>query len=62
MSPTPKPWAKHKTVAALVKKECSGYRPGRPLPKRKRMCEECRRAARRESYRRQKRRQRHAVG
>ena len=136
MPTTPKPWEKHKTVAALVRKECSGCRPGRhspphyccdlnrpcvllagegercekferallpvasreaaedyarlcpgvravedalvsldgegaarvcprcgrPLPKRKRMCEECRRAARRESYRRQKRRQRRAVG
>ena len=136
MTPTPKPWEKHKTVAVLVKKECSGYRPGRrspphyccdldrpcvllagegerrekferallpvasrevaedyarlcpgvqaiedalsrvdgegsdrecprcgrPLPKRKRMCEQCRREARRESNRREKRRQRHAVG
>ena len=136
MTTPPERWPKHKTVAALVKQECSGYRPGRrspphyccdldgpcvlltgqaqrcekferallpaasrsvvedyarmcpgvqaiedaltgldgegsdrecprcgrPLPKRKRLCEECRRAARRESFRRQKRRQRHAVG
>ena len=72
MTPTPHPWVKHKTVAALVKKECSSYRPsrgspphyccdlnrpcvllagegsdrecprcGRPLPKRRRLCEEC---------------------
>ena len=136
MPSAPKPRPEVTTVAALVKKECSGYRPGRrspphyccdlnrpcgllagegercekferaplpaashsvvedyarlcpgvraveealvhldgegsdrecprcgrPLPKRKRLCETCRRAARRESLRRQKRRQRHAVG